>query len=192
MSRSQASALSEKLDLELSAWLIRGLENAYPYLVIDARYEQVRRADQVVSQGVLVAVGISEEGYQPTFIHLFINALCLDMNPPSHYGRNRWSVFILFFSLPCCDEFVVNFGWSHGSILPFKLGPSRRSNVNYHEDFSRAALALCLNFARRRYGFRAPRVIPNFVQQIPKWSPKMVITSFKKFAHFSPIFGLIM
>jgi putative transposase len=31
VSRSQVSALSEKLDLELSAWLNRGLENAYPY-----------------------------------------------------------------------------------------------------------------------------------------------------------------
>ena len=81
VSRSQVSALSEKLDLELSAWLNRGRENAYPYLVIDARYEQVRRAGQVVSQGVLVAVGISEGGYQPVFIHLFINALCLVMTP---------------------------------------------------------------------------------------------------------------
>lgn len=67
----------------MSAWLNQGLENAYRYLVIDARYEQVRRAGQVVSQGVLVAVAISEEGYQPICIHLFINALCLNINPPS-------------------------------------------------------------------------------------------------------------
>ena len=64
VSRSQVSALSEKLDGELSAWRHRRLEKAYPYLVIDARYERVRRAGQVVSQGVLVAVGISEEGYR--------------------------------------------------------------------------------------------------------------------------------
>jgi hypothetical protein len=51
--------------------------------VIDARYEQVRRAGQVASQGVPVAVGIGDEGYQQVFIHLFINALCLVMNPPS-------------------------------------------------------------------------------------------------------------
>ena len=75
------SALSEKLDLEISARRSRSRQNAYPYLVIDARYEQVRRAGRVVNQGVLVAVGVREEGYQPIFIHLFINALWLDMNP---------------------------------------------------------------------------------------------------------------
>ncbi len=64
VSRSQVSALAEKLDGELSAWRHRRLEKACPYLVIDARYERVRRAGQVVSQGVLVAVGISEEGYR--------------------------------------------------------------------------------------------------------------------------------
>lgn len=64
VSRSQVSALAEKLDLELSAWRQRPLEKVYPYLVIDARYERVRRAGAVVSQGVLVAVGISQEGYR--------------------------------------------------------------------------------------------------------------------------------
>ncbi len=64
VSRSQVSALAEKLDLELNAWRHRALEKAYPYLVIDARYERVRRAGAVVSQGVLVVVGISEEGYR--------------------------------------------------------------------------------------------------------------------------------
>lgn len=64
VSRSQVSALAEKLDLELSAWRHRPLEKVYPYLVIDARYERVRRAGAVVSQGVLVVVGISQEGYR--------------------------------------------------------------------------------------------------------------------------------
>jgi putative transposase len=64
VSRSQVSALAEKLDSELSAWRQRRLEKSYPYLVIDARYERVRRGGQVMSQGVLVAVGISAEGYR--------------------------------------------------------------------------------------------------------------------------------
>ena len=64
VSRSQVSALAEKLDLELGAWRNRPLEKAYSYLVIDARYERVRRAGAVVSQGVLVVVGISQEGYR--------------------------------------------------------------------------------------------------------------------------------
>jgi len=64
VSRSQVSALAERLDLELNAWRNRPLEKVYPYLVIDARYERVRRAGAVVSQGVLVVVGISHEGYR--------------------------------------------------------------------------------------------------------------------------------
>ncbi len=64
VSRSQVSALAEKLDMELSRWRHRRLVKGYPYLVIDARYERVRRAGPVVSQGVLIVVGISEEGYR--------------------------------------------------------------------------------------------------------------------------------
>jgi transposase-like protein len=64
VSRSQVSAVSERLDEELSAWRLRPLTKAYPYLVIDARYERIRRSGQVVSQGVLVAVGISADGYR--------------------------------------------------------------------------------------------------------------------------------
>jgi putative transposase len=40
------------------------LPEAYPYLIIDAPYEKVRRGGEVVSQGVLIAVGISEHGYR--------------------------------------------------------------------------------------------------------------------------------
>ena len=40
------------------------LTEEYPYLIINARYEKVRRGGAVVSQGVLVAVGISEQGYR--------------------------------------------------------------------------------------------------------------------------------
>ena len=34
------------------------------YLIFDARYEKVRRGGAVVSQGVLVAIGISATGYR--------------------------------------------------------------------------------------------------------------------------------
>jgi transposase-like protein len=36
----------------------------YRYLVVDARYEKVRRGGAVVSQGVLVVCGIDERGYR--------------------------------------------------------------------------------------------------------------------------------
>ena len=64
VSRSQVSALTASLQAEVDAWRSRPLEGAYPYLVIDARYEKVRRRPHVVSQAVLTVVGISEEGYR--------------------------------------------------------------------------------------------------------------------------------
>ena len=64
VSKSQVSALSQKLDAEVAQWRARPLTEAYPYLVVDARYEKVRRGGAVVSQGVLVAIGISAAGYR--------------------------------------------------------------------------------------------------------------------------------
>jgi len=64
ISKSQVSALSQQLDEEIQRWRERPLERSYPYLVVDARYEKVRQGGQVVSQGVLLVVGISPEGYR--------------------------------------------------------------------------------------------------------------------------------
>lgn len=62
--KSQVSMLAQKLDAEIEQWRQRSIEKAYPYLMIDARYEKVRRGGEVISQGVLLAVGVSEEGYR--------------------------------------------------------------------------------------------------------------------------------
>ncbi len=64
VSKSQVSALSAKLDAEVNEWRTRPLSQAYPYLIFDARYEKVRRGGSVLSQGVLVAIGISAAGYR--------------------------------------------------------------------------------------------------------------------------------
>jgi transposase-like protein len=64
VSRSQVSALTQKLDAEVAEWRMRALTEQYPYLIFDARYEKVRRGGSVVSQGVLVAIGISAAGYR--------------------------------------------------------------------------------------------------------------------------------
>jgi len=53
VSKSQVSALTAKLDGEIATWRTRPLTQAYPYLVVDARYEKVRQGGAVVSQGVL-------------------------------------------------------------------------------------------------------------------------------------------
>lgn len=64
VSRSQVSSLTAGLQAEVDAWRSRPLEGEYPYLVIDARYEKVRRGPHVVPQAVMTVVGVSAEGYR--------------------------------------------------------------------------------------------------------------------------------
>ena len=65
ISASAVSAVTKKLDEEVTAWRRRSLAGKrYPYLIIDAHYEQVRREGSVRSTAVLWVVGIDEEGYR--------------------------------------------------------------------------------------------------------------------------------
>ena len=56
ISSTQISRCTQKLDGGLDAWRYRPLEET-SYLLLDARYERVREAGQVVDCAVLVAVG---------------------------------------------------------------------------------------------------------------------------------------
>jgi putative transposase len=63
VSKSQVSALVGRLDPELKAWRERPLTAAaYPYLVVDARYEHARVDGRVVTLGVLVVAGVRDDG----------------------------------------------------------------------------------------------------------------------------------
>jgi putative transposase len=64
ISKSQVSNLARNLDEEVAIWRNRPLEKEYPYLVVDARYEDVRQRGHVVSQGVLLVVGVRDDGYR--------------------------------------------------------------------------------------------------------------------------------
>src|SRR6059058_3705373 len=61
-SSATISRIVGQLDAELEKFAQRRLEEPYPYLVLDARYEKVREDGAVRSQAVLVAIGISWEG----------------------------------------------------------------------------------------------------------------------------------
>ncbi len=61
VSSTQVSRCTALLDEELSAWRNRPLE-AYPYVVLDARYESVRQGGQVLDAAVLVALGVRADG----------------------------------------------------------------------------------------------------------------------------------
>ena len=56
------SEINKKLDAELGRFARRELENEYPYLIIDARYEKLRENGVIRSRAVLVAIGIDWEG----------------------------------------------------------------------------------------------------------------------------------
>jgi putative transposase len=57
----QVSRAAEALDAELEKWRARPLGET-PYLILDARYENVRHGGQVRSCAVLVAIGIDPKG----------------------------------------------------------------------------------------------------------------------------------
>jgi putative transposase len=61
-SASAISAVNKTLDEGLERFAKRPLEEVYPYLVLDARYEKVRQDGVIRSQAVQIAIGINDEG----------------------------------------------------------------------------------------------------------------------------------
>ena len=61
-SASSISAINKRLDASLAQFAGRRLEEAYPYLILDARYERVREAGVIRSQAVLIAVAVGWDG----------------------------------------------------------------------------------------------------------------------------------
>src|SRR5215218_2777936 len=73
-SKSLVSSLAGGLDSKLEAWRSRRLEaKAYPYLFVDARYEKVRVAHKVVSQGVLVVSAVRNDGMREILVEEVAN-----------------------------------------------------------------------------------------------------------------------
>ena len=56
------STMVSKLDASLKAFAERRLEQPFPYVLLDARYEKVREEGAVRSQAVQIALGIDGEG----------------------------------------------------------------------------------------------------------------------------------
>jgi putative transposase len=61
-SASAISAVNKTLDESLERFAKRALEETYPYLVLDARYEKIRQDGVIRSQAVQIAIGINHEG----------------------------------------------------------------------------------------------------------------------------------
>jgi len=83
-----ASAISDataRLDGALTAFAERRLEEAYPYLILDARYERIREAGAIRSQAVLVAIGVDWEGRRQV----------LGVELANRESRSSWRDFLL-------------------------------------------------------------------------------------------------
>jgi len=65
VSAASVSHAMAQLDEQITAFFERDLSGTnYPYLIIDARYEKVRRAGRVRSQAVLIVAGVREDGHR--------------------------------------------------------------------------------------------------------------------------------
>jgi transposase-like protein len=61
-SASSISAITARLDETLEQFSRRKLDQAMPYVILDARYERVREGGVIVSRAILIALGIDWEG----------------------------------------------------------------------------------------------------------------------------------
>jgi len=62
LSASSISAITARLDEQLEQFSRRSLEEAFRYVVLDARYERVREGGVIVSRAILMALGMDSEG----------------------------------------------------------------------------------------------------------------------------------
>src|SRR3712207_2187219 len=83
-SASSISRINESLDEELARFAGRQLDEEYPYLVLDARYEKIREDSVIRSQAVMVAIGINWDGRR----------CVLAVEMASRESQSSWKTFL--------------------------------------------------------------------------------------------------
>src|SRR5271168_2159851 len=83
-SASSISTINKRLDQSLAQFAARPLSEAFPYLIVDARYERVREAGVIVSHAVLIAIGIDWDGRRQI----------LGVELANRESRSSWSEFL--------------------------------------------------------------------------------------------------
>lgn len=84
-SASAISAINKGLDEALARFANRQLEEPYPYLILDARYEKVREHGVIRSMAVQVAIGINWEGQRQV----------LAVETANRESQSSWKEFLL-------------------------------------------------------------------------------------------------
>ena len=64
VSKDAVSRIAKRLNDEVTRWRERPIKHSFPYLILDACYLKVRWGDWVGDLALLVALGISEDGYR--------------------------------------------------------------------------------------------------------------------------------
>ena len=85
VSASTISRLNVKLDEELERFATRRLSEAFPYLILDARYEKVREDGVITNQAVMIAIGVDWEGRR--------NVLAVEL--ANRESQSSWKEFCL-------------------------------------------------------------------------------------------------
>ncbi len=83
-SASTVSRINKSLDGLLRRFAQRRLEEASPYVILDARYEKVRLDGVIQSQAVFIALGINEEGRRQV----------LGVELSNRESRSSWTTFV--------------------------------------------------------------------------------------------------
>ena len=84
-SASSISEITKKLDVQLEAFAKRKLEEAYPYVMVDARYERIREHGTIQSRAVMIAIGINNDGRR----------CILGVELAERESRNSWTEFFV-------------------------------------------------------------------------------------------------
>src|SRR5215472_2819676 len=84
-SASAISNINKSLDEALRGFAHRRLNEPFPYLILDARYERVREAGVIISQAVLIAVAVDGEGRRQI----------LGVDLANRESRTSWRDFLL-------------------------------------------------------------------------------------------------
>jgi transposase-like protein len=83
-SASTISSINKGLDESLAKFANRHLDDEYPYLILDARYEKVREDSVIRSQAVMIAIGINWEGQRQV----------LAVETANRESQSSWKTFL--------------------------------------------------------------------------------------------------
>lgn len=84
-SASSISTITARLEAQLEEFSRRRLEEEFPYVVLDARYERVREGGVIVSRAILVALGIDWQGRRQV----------LAVESANRESQGSWRAFLL-------------------------------------------------------------------------------------------------